>query len=59
MNSPKNICLNCGKSGHLLKVCSEPVVSYGIICFKFSNELNVCNKHIENFFYNKFLDISL
>jgi len=57
MNSPKNICLNCGKSGHLLKVCSEPVVSYGIICFKFSNELNVCNKHIENFFYNKFLDI--
>lgn len=57
MNSPKNICLNCGKSGHLLKVCSEPVVSYGIICFKLANELNVNNKQIENFFYNKFLDI--
>lgn len=57
MNSQKNICLNCGKSGHLLKACAEPVVSYGIICFKFSNELNVSNKHIENFFYNKFLDI--
>lgn len=57
MNSPKNICLNCGKSGHLLKVCSEPVVSYGIICFKLANELNINNKQIENFFYNKFLDI--
>jgi len=57
MNSQKNICLNCGKSGHLLKVCSEPVVSYGIICFKFANEFNVNNKQIENFFYNKFIDI--
>lgn len=57
MNSPKNICLNCGKSGHMLKSCSEPVVSYGIICFKFDSELNVNNKLIENFFYNKFLDI--
>ncbi len=57
MNSPKNICLNCGKTGHMLKACPEPVVSYGVVCFKLSSELNVSNKSIENFFYNKFLDI--
>ncbi len=57
MNSPKNICLNCGKTGHMLKSCYEPVVSYGIICFKLSNDFNISNKHIENYFYNKFLDI--
>lgn len=57
MNSPKNICLNCGKLGHMLKACPEPVVSYGIVCFKLSSELNVSNKSIENFFYNKFIDI--
>lgn len=58
MNSTKNMCLNCGKLGHLVKLCSEPVVSYGIICFKLSPELNVNNKVIENYFYNKFLEIS-
>ena len=58
MNSPKNMCLNCGKIGHLLKLCTEPVVSYGIICFKLSHELNINNKSIENYFYNKFLEIS-
>ncbi len=57
MNSPKNICLNCGKTGHMLKSCSEPVVSYGIICFKLTNGLTISNKSIENYFYNKFLDI--
>jgi len=58
MNSPKNICLNCGKTGHMLRACPEPVVSYGVVCFKLSSELNISNKSIENFFYNKFLDIS-
>lgn len=57
MNSPKNICLNCGKIGHMLKSCLDPVVSYGIICFKLDNELNLNNKNIENYFYNKFIDI--
>jgi 8-oxo-dGTP pyrophosphatase MutT (NUDIX family) len=57
MNSSKNICLNCGKTGHMVKSCYEPVVSFGIICFKISNELNVGYKNIENYFYNKFVDI--
>lgn len=36
-NSVKNmnniICSNCGKLGHIFKVCQEPVISYGLICF--------------------------
>jgi 8-oxo-dGTP pyrophosphatase MutT (NUDIX family) len=27
-------CINCGKNGHHFKVCSFPVTSLGIICFK-------------------------
>lgn len=57
MNSPKNICLNCGKQGHQHKACDEPIISYGIISFTFCHELNINSKLIENFFYNKFLDI--
>ena len=58
MNSPKNICLNCGKNGHMSKTCHQPIVSYGIICFKLCDNIKINNKTIENFFYNKFLDIS-
>jgi 8-oxo-dGTP pyrophosphatase MutT (NUDIX family) len=54
MNSPKNVCLNCGKQGHQFKSCDEPIISYGIVCF---NIADINNKQIENFFYNKFLDI--
>jgi 8-oxo-dGTP pyrophosphatase MutT (NUDIX family) len=55
MNSPKNICLNCGKQGHQFKSCDEPIISYGIVCFNMGTIVN--NKQIENYFYNKFLDI--
>lgn len=55
MNSPKNLCLNCGKQGHQFKSCDEPIISYGVICFNIGNIIN--NKQIENYFYNKFLDI--
>jgi ADP-ribose pyrophosphatase YjhB (NUDIX family) len=58
MNSPKNICLNCGKNGHMSKTCHQPIVSYGIICFKLCNDININNETIEQFFYNKFIDIS-
>jgi len=27
-------CINCGKNGHLLKECKEPIISIGIICIK-------------------------
>lgn len=58
MNSPKNACLNCGKIGHILKSCPEPIISYGIICFNINQQLNITNTHIESYLYNKFVDIN-
>jgi len=58
MNSPKNICLNCGKVGHHIRYCLEPVISYGIICFNICLKMGITNKQIESYFYNKFIDIS-
>lgn len=58
MNMNKKICLNCGKCGHHQRQCSEPINSYGIICFTICPSLGINNKHIEHFFYNKYLDIS-
>ena len=29
------ICINCGKQGHKLRECKNPVTSYGIICINF------------------------
>lgn len=57
MNSQKILCLNCGKTGHQFKSCNEPVISYGIICFNIDSNLNISNKSIENYFYNKYIDI--
>ena len=33
-----NICNNCGKHGHLFHQCKLPIVSYGIIAFRHSDE---------------------
>ena len=30
-------CTNCGKTGHLYKNCKNPIVSYGIMLFKYIN----------------------
>ena len=57
MNSPKNICLNCGKYGHLVKKCVEPITSNGIICFNLNKDLKISNKILERFFYNKYIDM--
>lgn len=57
MSSLKNLCLNCNKIGHHIKYCDEPIISYGIICFTIAPIFNITNKHIENYFYNKYLDI--
>ena len=27
-------CANCGNVGHTHKLCREPIISYGIICFR-------------------------
>ena len=39
MNEKKNkiICGNCGKIGHIYKNCKFPVMSLGIIAFKYEN----------------------
>lgn len=57
MYSPRNNCLNCGKNGHQFKSCTEPIISYGLICFNISMELDITNNIIENYLHNKFLDI--
>ena len=37
-----NYCSNCGKIGHLYKHCKNPIISYGIMLFKYSNNnLNI------------------
>lgn len=54
----KNTCLNCRKTGHLSKECSEAITSYGIICFNIDKKLNVTNKKIEGYFFNKFIELS-
>lgn len=30
-------CVNCGKNGHIIKECKEPIISIGIICIKSKN----------------------
>jgi len=37
-NNITNIkCINCGGHGHFYKNCFEPIISYGIICYKIIN----------------------
>jgi len=57
MNSKKLYCINCGKSGHLIKECNEPVFSYGIICIKLDDTLNTPPQFIEKFLVNKLVDL--
>lgn len=33
----KIICNNCGKEGHVYKLCDEPKISLGIICYRLLN----------------------
>lgn len=57
MSTKKTYCVNCGKTNHSIKECSEPVFSYGIICFKLDDKINVSSSNIENFLVNKLIDI--
>ena len=36
MNKNVNICNNCGKPGHQYSHCKLPIISYGIILFKYT-----------------------
>lgn len=39
--SHKNImqvfCANCGALGHMYRSCNQPIISYGVICFRIDN----------------------
>ena len=47
-------CMNCGKNGHNIKLCKEPITSCGIICFKIDN---LSLYKIDNFLFNKYINI--
>ena len=34
-------CNNCGRHGHPYRKCSDPITSYGIICYKIVDGKNV------------------
>tara|TARA_B100001093_G_scaffold517136_1_gene597772 strand:- start:69 stop:1010 length:942 start_codon:yes stop_codon:yes gene_type:complete len=51
-----NYCSNCGKYGHSIKKCEEPVTSLGIICMKFDS-LPIDNDGFKKFLSSKYLDI--
>ena len=38
-----NFCNNCGKTGHLLAECKNPITSVGIISFRY----NTINNYLE------------
>ena len=59
MSNKKLYCINCGKNGHLIKECCDPVFSYGIICMKLDDSLNTPPQFIEKFLVNKIHQILL
>ena len=56
MNSKKSFCTNCNRINHSSRDCHEPVFSYGIICVKIDESLNIQPSNIENFLINKVID---
>ena len=49
-----NYCINCGKNGHNSKICTDPITSCGIICFKI-DYLSIFK--IEKFLVNKYINV--
>lgn len=37
----KNICNNCGMQGHLFFSCKRPIMSFGIICYRYNSQRNI------------------
>ena len=48
-------CVNCGEKGHVLKQCTGPITSFGIIAFKNCNNEDD-TKFDTNDFLNHILD---
>lgn len=57
MSNKNNYCNNCGKYGHTLKKCTEPITSLGIICYKYDKCLNINHNFINEFLKKKHLKI--
>jgi 8-oxo-dGTP pyrophosphatase MutT (NUDIX family) len=36
-NNDPIICTNCGGAGHISKRCNFPLISYGVICYRYNN----------------------
>ena len=49
-------CSNCGKYGHNIKKCEEPITSLGIISVKLTN-LDFNSEVFKKFLTSKYLDI--
>lgn len=68
MINKKSYCSNCGKYGHTFKLCSEPIISVGIICVKLDDsieniikldtEITTRYEEIENFNYQRLKNLS-
>jgi 8-oxo-dGTP pyrophosphatase MutT (NUDIX family) len=57
MTSKKAYCVNCGKVGHNIKECIEPVISYGVICIKLDKEFQLYTSLIEKYLLNNLIDL--
>jgi 8-oxo-dGTP pyrophosphatase MutT (NUDIX family) len=38
MSKYSNVCNNCGKQGHLFNQCKLPIISYGVIVYRYNND---------------------
>jgi len=55
MNKNKKIlyCVNCNKDGHNFKLCSEPIISYGIILISINFNDSLNQKILDNIILSK------
>lgn len=54
----KNVyCPNCRKVGHIIRECKIPIMSYGIICIKLSDELEIKPYQIDNYISKSYIDL--
>ena len=37
-NVKMHVCRNCGVAGHLYKECPQPIMSFGLICYRYDND---------------------
>jgi 8-oxo-dGTP pyrophosphatase MutT (NUDIX family) len=52
-------CKNCGKNGHSLKMCKDPIISWGVILVRMTGLKNIIIKHKKNTKISGYKNISL